>query len=471
MARLESRAGQPWDDPSPRTLSGVVRLLSAAPFRHAHDREIFALAVPTFFALVSEPLLLLVDTAVVGRLGTEPLGGLGIASQVLLTLAGLCIFLAYGTTAAVSRRYGAGDIPGGLRDGVHGLWLAALIGLGVLAVGWPLAPWLVQALGASEAVAPYAVTYLRISLLSLPALLVVLAGTGVLRGMQDARTPLAVAVGTNLANMVLCMWLALGLGWGIAGAAWATVIAQGAGAAVYVALVVRGARRHGVALLPSRRGLAVTASTGFALLLRTASLRVVLLASIAVAARLGDAELAAYHVTAQIWSLLVFALDAIAIAGQAIVGRYLGAADVHGTRAATRRMIEWGVLLGLLFAVLLALAIPWAAVPFGVSRDVAALMAGALVVVALLQPLSGVVMVLDGILMGAGDQRYLAWASLWTMLAYLPAAAAVLWLVPDGASWALIALWCAYGWWVAARGLTLGLRARGEAWLVTGAVR
>lgn len=127
----------------------MATLLSAAPFRHRHDREIFALAVPTFFALIAEPLFLLTDTAIVGSLGTQAIGGLGVAGQVLLTLAAVCIFLAYGTTAAVSRKFGAGDIPGGMRDGIDGLWLAVILGVVAIGIGWPLGPWMIDLLGAS----------------------------------------------------------------------------------------------------------------------------------------------------------------------------------------------------------------------------------------------------------------------------------------------------------------------------------
>lgn len=447
------------------------RLLSAPPFRHPRDREIFRLAIPTFFALVSEPLFLLTDSAVVGRLGTDELAGLGIASQVLMTFASLCVFLAYGTTSAVARRFGAGEIGAGIRYGIDGLWLAVLIGVAVIAVFFPLSPWLVSALGASDSVAPHALTYLRISLLSTPALLVIMAGTGVLRGLQDARTPLFVAVGANLTNIVLCVLFVFGLGWGIAGSAWATVVAQSAGAAVYITVVARAARRNRISIAPSRDGLKSSMSAGFALFVRTVSLRVVLLLTTAVAARLGDAEVAANHVAFQLWSLLVFAMDAIAIAGQAVIGRYLGSGDARGARALTRRMVEWGVMLGIVFTVLVFAVRPVAALPFTTDVQVAALVLNALVVVALLQPLSGVVMVLDGVLMGAGDQRYLAWAGLWTMLAFLPCALLVPWATPQGSPHGLTALWLAYGVWIAARGVTLVLRIRGDAWLVTGASR
>ncbi|WP_017614213.1 MATE family efflux transporter [Nocardiopsis salina] len=448
----------------------MPRLLSAAPFRHRHDREIFALAVPTFFALISEPLFLLTDSAIVGTLGTQALGGLGVAGQVLLTLAAVCIFLAYGTTAAVARKFGADDIPGGMRDGVDGLWLAALLGIAAIGIGWPLGPYLIEMLGASPEVAPYALTYLRISLLSTPFLLIIMAGTGVLRGLQDARTPLVVAVASYAGNALLCALFVLVMDWGIAGSAWSSVIAQGAGAFWYVATIARSARGHGVSLAPSLYGLRRSATAGFALFLRSVSMRVVALVTTAVAARLGDESIAAHQVSYNIWALLVFAMDAVAIAGQSIVGRYLGAGDVRGTRNSTRRMVEWGVMAGLVFTVVVLMVLPWAPVPFTDDPHVSSLIMASLVVVALIQPLSGVTMVLDGVLMGAGDQRYLAWASLWTMLAFLPFAL-VLPSVAGSQLWGLVGLWGAFAVWILARALTLGLRARGGAWLVTGAER
>ncbi|WP_173668135.1 MATE family efflux transporter, partial [Thermobifida fusca] len=283
----------------------MARLSTTAPFRHPRDTEIFRLAIPTFFALVSEPLFLLTDSAVVGSLGTAALGGLGVASQILLTFANLCIFLAYGTTAAVSRRFGAGQIALGLRHGIDGVWLAVLIAATAITLGWPLSPLLIDALGASPTVAPYALTYLRISLLSLPGLLIIMAGTGVLRGLQNARIPLFVTVSANLANIVLSMLFVWGLGWGIAGSAWATVVAQSGGAAIYLVVLVRAAQRHGVSFAPTRSGLRDAAASGFALFIRTVSLRAVLVVTTAIAARLGDPEIAAHQVVFQLWSLLV----------------------------------------------------------------------------------------------------------------------------------------------------------------------
>ncbi|WP_157253943.1 MATE family efflux transporter [Nonomuraea typhae] len=429
----------------------------------SEDREILRLAVPAFGALVAEPLFLLADYAIVGHgLGTTAVGALGVAGTVLTTVVNLCVFLAYGTTAAVARLTGAGEHTRAMRNGVDGLWLAIGIGLAVIAAGWPLAPWVVDLFGAAPEQAAQAVVYLRISLLGVPGMLVVLAGTGVLRGLQDTLTPLVVAIGSFALNAALNAWFVLGLDWGIAGSAWGTVAAQTAGALVYLAVVVKGARRRGVSLLPDPAGLKQAGTAGFALLVRTVCLRVVLVVATVVATRMGQAELAAFAISTQVWSLLAFALDAIAIAGQAITGRALGAGDVAATRSATRRMVLWGVWSGVALAALVLLARPYIPGLFAADPQVTAELLAVLWPVALFQPICGVVFVLDGVLIGAGDQKYLAWAGVWTTLAYLPAA-----LLATG--WNVVALWCALGLWMIARLITLVRRALGTAWLVTGA--
>jgi putative MATE family efflux protein len=435
-------------------------------FRHPHDPEILRLAAPAFGALVAEPLFLLTDSAIVGHLGTASLGALGVAGQILSTFVSVCVFLAYGTTASVARQIGAGNLREAVRQGVDGIWLAILIGIVVIAVGWPLTPELVHAFGASAAVAPQAGTYLHISLLGAPGMLIVLAGTGVLRGMQDTRTPLYVSVGMFTLNGALGALFVLGFGWGIAGSAWGTVLAQTGGAVVYAAAVARGARRHGAPLRPDAKGLRASAGAGLNLMIRTLSLRIVLVVGTAVAARMGDAQIAAHQIASNVWSLLAFALDAIAIAGQAITGRYLGADDVTGARSATRRMIEWGIACGVLFGVLVLAARPWLPAAFTSDPAVRSQLLGALIVVALLEPIAGVVFVLDGVLIGAGDQKYLAVAGVIQTVAFLPAA----WLV-HAYGGGLIALWLAIGLWMGVRLVTLGLRARRDTWLVTGAVR
>jgi putative MATE family efflux protein len=434
--------------------------------RRQHDREIVALALPAFGALVAEPLFVMADSAIVGHLGTAQLAGLGVASALLTTAVSIFVFLAYATTAAVARRVGAGDLQAAIRQGMDGIWLALLLGAAVIAVVLPTAPSLVDLFGASDTAAPYATTYLRISALGIPAMLVVLAATGVLRGLQDTKTPLYVAIAGFVANAVLNVGLVYGADLGIAGSAWGTVIAQCGMAAVYLLVVVRGARKHGASLRPDAAGIRASAQAGVPLLVRTLSLRAILMIATAVAARLGDADIAAHQIILSLWNLLAFALDAIAIAGQAVIGRFLGAGDTHGARQACRRMVEWGVAVGIVLGILVVISRPVFLPLFTSDSVVKDTALPALVIVALSQPICGVVFVLDGVLMGAGDGPYLAWAMLLTLAVFTPAAL----LVPSLGG-GLTVLWATMTLMMTVRMLTLWLRTRSGRWLVTGATR
>ena len=244
------------------------------------------------------------------------------------------------------------------------------------------------------------------------------------------------------------------------------MIAQNSAAAVYLLVVARGARRAGVPFRPDGAGVRSAAVAGASLVVRTLALQAVLIVTTAIAARQGNNAIAAHQIAFRLWMLLALALDAIAIAAQAITGRYLGAGDVAGARAATRRMTAWGAVYGLVFGALLLAARPLLPGVFAASPGVTRLLLAVLLVTALQQPVAGVVFVLDGVLIGAGDQDYLAVAGLVTAAVFGAAAAAVL-MMHAG----LVALWLAYSLWIAARFVTLTLRARGTAWLVTGAVR
>jgi putative MATE family efflux protein len=211
--------------------------------RSPHDREIVRLAVPALGALAAEPLYLLADTAIVGHLGTNPLAGLAIAGTVLTAAFSVFNFLAYSTTASVARQFGAGNRRAAAEYGVDGCWLAVGLGLGLTVLGLVFAPAIADVMGASHAVRPYAITYLRISILGAPALLLMLAGAGYVRGMQDTRTTLVVAVASNTANLLLELVLVYGFDLGIRGSAWGTVVAQVGGAAAYVAVLSGAARR------------------------------------------------------------------------------------------------------------------------------------------------------------------------------------------------------------------------------------
>jgi putative MATE family efflux protein len=431
---------------------------------HAHDREILRLAVPAFLALVAEPLFLLADAAIVGHLGTPQLAGEGIAAVVLQTAIGLCIFLAYGTTGTVARRIGAGDPRAALAGGIDGLVLAVALGVLLTVALELLLPLVVGLYGTSPEVAGYARTYLRIAALGLPSVLLLLAGTGVLRGLQDTRTPLVVVVATNLVNVGLNLLLVYGLDLGIAGSALGTLLAQTAAALTVAFVVVRRARGTSGVLALRPRAVLRTARAGGWLVLRTALLQAAITVTTLVAAGSGAVALAAHQVVNGLWVLLAFALDAIAIAGQALIASALGGGQVALGRALTRRMVGWGVVSGVVFGAVLATARPLYVGVFTPDPAVQHLVGAVLVVLALLAPLAGVVYVLDGVLIGAGDARYLALAGALALLVYLPLA-----LVVRHTGAGLVWLWAAYGVFMTARMLTLALRTRTDAWIRLGA--
>jgi len=434
----------------------------------AMDREILRLAGPAFLALVAEPLFLLADAAIVGHLGTPQLAALGVAGAVLTTIVGLCVFLAYGTTAQVARRIGAGDTRGAISQGIDGIWLAVAIGVPTTIAGVVATPWLVRAFGASDAVVELSATYLRIAVIGITPLLVLLAATGILRGLQDTRTPLAAAVIGNVLNVVLNLALVYGAGpvpaLGLRGSALGSVLAQLATTAILVVVVIRAARRHDADLRPDLRGIRAAAHAGVALVIRTLTLRAALLLTLYAAARAGsDAQLATHQLALTIWTFLAYSLDAIAIAAQAITGRALGAADLEGTRRATRRMTQWGVASGLLCGLLLAAAAPWLGPLFSSDPAVHRLLVPVLLVAALGQPLAGLVFVLDGVLIGAGDGRYLAASGVLVLIVYVPLA------LLAAASGSLLWLWVAFSFgFMLARGVVLLHRAHGTRWMVTG---
>ena len=436
------------------------------------DREIARLAVPALVTLLSEPTYLLVDTAVVGHLGTSALAGLAVATTILLTLTSLCIFLAYGTTAAVARLLGAGDERGAADLAVQGLWLAvgvgALLGVVVAVAAEPLA----AALGASGPTRSAAVTYLRISTVGLPFLLVTLAGTGYLRGKLLTVSPMVIALVTAAINIVADLVLIVGLGYGIGASALGTVVAQVIGGVACVVVVSRtalAATRTSAAgparglFVPRWRAQRRLIRVGADLAIRTAALRLSLLVLTAVAARIGDVELAAHQVAFEVWSFLAMGLDALAIAGQAMIGRRLGAGDAASARAAGNRLLGLGVMASVGTGLLVVAVAPVLPRLFSGDGDVRDLVGFLLLWVAALQPLAALAFVLDGILIGAGDQRFLAWAMAAAAVVFVVAIAPVLPL-GLGIGW----VWAAFAALMLARVAVLGWRYRGDRWVVLG---
>jgi putative MATE family efflux protein len=432
-------------------------------------REILRLAVPAFFALIAEPLFLLADSAIVGHLGVDQLAGLGLATTVLQTAVGLMVFLAYGTGPAVARFLGAGKIGHAMAAARDGAWLALLLGLALALAGWACAPAVIGLLGGPAGVRGFAAEYLVWSMPGLVGMLLVFAGTGALRGLQDTRTPLVVATVGFTANILLNLLFVYGLGWGIAGSAIGTSVAQLGMAAVYLWIVLRRMRHEGVGLAPSRRGVLAAAHVGSWLMLRTLTLRAAIFATVVVAAQQGPTNLAAHQLAMTLFSFLAFALDALAIAAQALIGKELGAAEPLRARELTRTMVRWSLAYGLLTGVLLAAAAPWIGWIFTPDRQVHEALLPALLVLAASQPVCGYVFVLDGVLIGAGDARYLAIAGVLNLVVYGPL---LVWAGASGLTGpaGLMWLWAAFaGGYMLARALTLGLRARADAWMVLGA--
>ena len=469
---------------------------TSSPTSTSLNRQVLSLALPALGALIAEPLFVLADSAMVGHLGAVSLAGLSLASSILTTTVGLFVFLAYATTATTARLFGAGRRTEGLRAGVDGMWLALLLGLGAGAFLGLTAPWLTEAMGAHGPAAQAAIAYLRASCPGLPGMFVVLAATGVLRGLLDTRTPFVVATGGAVLNIVVNAILLYGVGMGIAGSGAGTAIAQTAMALALAGPIARTARAAGVGLLPHREGLRASLGSGTPLLIRSLSLRVAILATVWAATALGDVSLAAHQVVNALWTFAAFALDALAVAAQALIGTALGQAQRSDADSATsdtevdiaadtdtqsasatagwsidellRRLLAWGAGTGVLIGVLMAAGAAWLPHVFTSDPGVITAATPTLLVAASALPLAGVVYLLDGVLMGAGDGRYLAWAGLLTLAPYVPLAlfiggGALPGVV--GTVSGLVLLWIAFAWvFMAARGATTYLRARGTGW-------
>jgi putative MATE family efflux protein len=427
--------------------------------RSRYDREILLLAVPALGALASEPLYVLVDTAIVGHLGTTQLASLAIAATVLSTAFTIFNFLTYGTTAQVARLHGAGrdDAAAGL--GSQALWLGLGIGLLLLALLELGAPAIVSLMGGKGEVADGAVTYLRIAALGAPLFMLASAAQGFLRGVGDLRTPLLILVAAHVLNVILEVLFVYGFGWGLEGSAWGTVIAQVGMAGGFVVVQWRAGleRPHPEKMRPLMR-------IGSEIAVRTTALTGSFLIGSAVLARIGAASLGAHQIAFQLWVFLALVLDAIAIAGQVMVGRMLGADDAEGARAAATRMIAWSVAIGALFAaVLLALG---DVIPHLFTDDAAVVAKAGEIwpLFALMMPFNGAVFALDGILIGAGDTRYLMWGMLAAAAVYVPIA-----LLALRNDWGIVGVWWGLIALIAVRLVTCGARFAGSHWALTGA--
>lgn len=430
------------------------------------DRSIRKLALPSLATLLAEPALIAVDTTMVGRLGTNPLAGLSLASTVLTTIVGICIFLSYATTAATARYVGSGEPAKGLRQGIDGMWLG--FGLGVVLGGLlaAFAPAILGWFGPEPAVLDQAVLYARASAIGLPGMLLVLAANGTLRGFADTRRPLIAATAGALVNIPLNAALIYGADMGVTGAGLGTAIVQTL-MGTYLAVVVNKlARKHEVSLKPSGAGVLTSLKDAIPLIVRTLSLRGAILLHISAATSLGTLALAANQIVMTMWNFAAYGLDALATAAQILVGQGLGSRNRERVRMVLRRNLVYGLRVGVVLGVVLAglsFVIPQV---MTLDDDVAWLATQTMWVTSAALPIAAVSYMLDGVLIGAGDTKKLAGYMIGALVAFTPVA---LFFMGPGATWGttgMILLWVGYAaLFMAVRGATMLWRVRKDAWM------
>ncbi len=430
---------------------GVVpersRVRRATRLRTEHDVPILRLAVPALGTLLAEPVYVLADTAIVARIGSEQVAGLGLASAVLLTWHGLMIFLAYGTTSRVGRRLGAGDDAAAASFARAALWTAVLLGL----VGTAFAALIPETLvgvfgdGASAEARAAGVRYLSVSAAGIVPLLVSLVGGGLFHARQDARTPLVILGTGAVVNLVLEIVLVFGFGQGIGASALSTVVTQW----FVAAWMLWGLRRWlGRALdgRPAIADLVDVVRSGGPLLVRTIAMRVAFGGTVWMVGRRGDVDLAAHQIATSVWMTMALALDAIAIAGMALTARLVGEGDGRRSTAAADRMIVLDLVVAVVLGALILLTADTLAGLFTDDPAVQALTAFLFLHVAAQMPANGVIFALDGILIGAGDLVMLGRLMVGAAAVFVPVAIVVT-MTGAGIGW----IWGALAVFMAAR--------------------
>jgi len=424
-------------------------------------RRIVTLAGSAFVVLAAEPLFLLVDTAVVGHLGRVPLAALGAAGIVMTLLAIVGTSLEYGTTGRAARYFGAGRREAAVNEGVQASWLALLIGLVAIVVGEAVAGPVVRVVtGGAGPVADDAERWLRIAILGLPGVLLVLAGNGWLRGVQDTRTPVRIVVLANAVSAVASPVLVYPVGMGLAGSAVANVCAQ----VLAAALCVRALRAERVPSRPQWHVMRSQLVVSRDLVARSLAFQAAYLTAAGVAGRMGAAQLAAHQVGLQLWEFIALLLDSFAIAAQSLVGAALGGGDVEAAKSTAWRVSRYGVVAGVIFAGVAGAG--WQLLPKVFSSD-AAVQGQAHVLwpwLIVMMPLGGVLFALDGVLLGAGDNAFIRNVTMVAALgAFVPIALLALRL-----DWGLGGVWAGIASFITVRLIGMAWRTRSGRWLVVG---
>lgn len=429
----------------------------SAPDRRALDRRIIKLAIPALGTLAIEPLYVLVDTAIVGRLGTAQLGGLAIASTILLTVISLTAALEYGVTPDVAFAHGAGREHEARDIAVSALRLAVITGLllgSVVAVAAHPLCWL---LGGRGEVLHHATTCLRISAAGLPFVLVTYVGHGVMRGVNDLRRPLQIVLVANVVNVVLEIVAVWVLDLGVAGSAWSTVLVQ-CGAALAFVRVLRPHRAGGNG---TRERMVLMLRSGVHFAVRSLAMFAVWNTATAVAARVDTPTLAAHQVLTQLFMFLALVLDALAIPAQSLVAGALGGDDTETALFVGRTSNRLSLWCAGLLAVLLAALSP--VIPHIFSHDPAVhtrLTAG-LLILAVMQFPGAIAFAFDGALIGAHDERWLARQAVINLVGFAPLAIATFFAPRLG----LAGLWGAQAMWMVMRATVNWRRWESRPWL------
>lgn len=426
-------------------------------------RRVTGLALPALVVLAAEPLYLLVDTAVVGHLGPVPLAGLAVGGVLMASAAWLGNVLAYGTTGRAARRFGAGQRGEAVSEGVQASWLGLGAGLVIVVLAQIFARPLMHVLvGGPDAVEVRAAaeTWFRIASLGVPAILLSLAGNGWMRGVQDTRRPVRYVLGGNALSIVLCPLLVYPAGLGLAGSAVANVAAQ----LVAAVLFVRALRAEGVPLRPRPVLIRAQLRVGRDLTLRTAAIQASFLSAAAVASRLGAGPLAAHQIALQLFMFLALVLDSVAIAAQSLVGESLGAGRRDEARAVAWRVAGYGGVAGTAFAAVLLVTHDVLPRLFTSDAEVLAMTGFIWPWLAATQVAAGVVFALDGVLIGAGDVRFLRDV---TLVSTIGGCLPLVWLA-HLAGWGLPGVWAGLLAFVVIRLGGMVLRVAGQRWTEAG---
>lgn len=431
----------------------------------AGPRRILGIAVPTLGVLVAEPVYLLWDMAVVGRLGALALAGLAVGGLILAQVSSQLTFLSYGTTARAARRHGAGDERGAVIEGVQASWIAVGVGLAILVVIEACAGPVSRAISGGADIAGEALPWLRIALFGVPLILLSMAGNGWLRGVQQTRRPLLYVIAGLGLSAVLCPLLVHGLLGAprleLAGSA----IANLAGQSVTGGLFVRALLRSQVSLAPHIAIMKAQLVLGRDLIVRSLGFQACFVSAAAVAARFGAASVAAHQLVLQLWNFLALTLDSLAIAAQTLVGAALGAGNARGAQGLARRITGWSTMFAVVLAVVFAGG--YSIVPQLFTNDPAVLDRAHVVwwfFVGII-PIAGVVFALDGVLLGAGDAAFLRNATLGAaLLGFLPA----IWL-SLAYDWGIAGIWSGLVGFMVLRLAAVSWRALSGRWARVGA--